>query len=151
MLSAATTSRVLIIEDEPEVRELLRVVLRNVATRIDEARDGTEAIDLLSASTYDFVILDIMLPRRNGFEVAEHIRHLPYRPRLIVLSAISRYFADRFPEDTVVLQKPFGANELTRVIRGAMDSRPSSSDTPHAATPEFHRTEPKPRDLYSSG
>src|SRR5688572_1833814 len=97
----------LIIEDEENVQSLLLRILRKHCSDVDVASDGEEALIKLHERSYDLVLLDLMLPKVSGLAVAEAIRSLPKRPRLIVHSAISRYFADRFPADTVVLQKPF--------------------------------------------
>lgn len=98
---------VLIVEDDEGIQELLRAVLRNHASQIDAVADGQTAIESLNRRDYDLVMLDIMLPRANGFAVADAIRALPAPPKLIVMSAIARYCTDRFPENTVVVQKPF--------------------------------------------
>ena len=62
-----------------------------------------------------------MLPKANGLAVSEAIQALPVKPKVIVLSAISRYFADRFPEDTLVLQKPFDIDRIEDVLRTLAD------------------------------
>ena len=69
----------------------------------------------------------MMMPEVSGHEVITFlgttadavpaIQALPAKPKVIVLSAISRYFADRFPQDTVVLQKPFDIDRIEDVLR----------------------------------
>lgn len=109
--------RVLIVEDDGDLRMLFRTMLRSQKAQIDEAADGEEASERLRSSAYDLVILDIMLPHKNGFEIAEQIRGLDPRPYVIVVSAIARFFAERFDPEVVVLQKPFKMDELTEAIR----------------------------------
>jgi two-component system, NtrC family, response regulator HydG len=109
--------RVLIAEDDPDLRALIRALIRSVAEP-DEARDGDEALQKIAAKPYDLVILDLMLPRVNGFEVYKAIQQLEPRPRVIVVSAIARYFDNRFDDDVVVLQKPFSNEELLDAVRG---------------------------------
>jgi DNA-binding response OmpR family regulator len=106
---------VLIVEDDGDVRSLLQVILRDASVHV--AGDGQTAIALLQSTPFDAVILDIMLPRMNGFQVAEVVRALEPRPKLIVLSALARYFHDRFPEGTVMLQKPFEVDHLEAALR----------------------------------
>ena len=108
--------RLLIVEDDPDLRQLLRAMLRGEITDIDEAGDGDTAIEKLLKNPYDLVILDIMLPQKNGFEVAERIKTLSPRPRVLVVSAIARYFDDRFERGTAILQKPFTAEALKETI-----------------------------------
>ena len=110
--------RALIIEDDPDVQALLSSVAKRRGIAVDRAADGEEAIAMLKSSRYDLVVLDLMLPKVNGFRVAEVIRVLPERPRLIVFSAISRYFAEQFPE-AVILQKPTDLDRIEDIFSGA--------------------------------
>ncbi len=114
---AASESAVLIVEDDENVRSLLTALARKYNMKIDSAADGAEALQFLHQNAYDVVLLDIMLPKINGLEVAEVIRTMSYRPRLVVLSAISRYFKDHFGEDVLVLQKPFDINRVEEILR----------------------------------
>ncbi|HEX8617904.1 MAG TPA: response regulator [Thermoanaerobaculia bacterium] len=107
----------LIVEDDESVQRLLQVMLRKHCTSIDLAGDGETAIEMVRSGAYDLVLLDLMLPKVNGLAVAEVIQALPVRPKVVVLSAVSRLFADRFPEDTVVLQKPFDINRIEELLR----------------------------------
>ena len=109
--------KVLVIEDDPDVQALLCSLARRRRVAVDRAADGEEAIRLLQSNEYDLVVLDLMLPKVNGFRVAEVVRQLPHRPRLIVFSAISRYFGDQFPE-AVILQKPFDIARIEDILAG---------------------------------
>lgn len=109
---------VLIVEDDPDIQVLLRRVVSSRCTNVDVAGDGQEAIARLRRTNYDIVVLDLMLPRANGFEVAEVIRHLQPQPRLIVLSAIGRYYSDRFWNGVTVLQKPFDMDVFESALFG---------------------------------
>lgn len=106
----------LVVEDEESVQRLLQAIVRRHCDSVDVAGDGQTAIDMVRQHEYDLVLLDLMLPKVNGFEVSAAIQTLSRRPKVIVLSAIARYFGDRFPEDTVVLQKPFDLDRLEEVI-----------------------------------
>lgn len=109
--------RLLVIEDDPDVQALLAAVAKRRHVTVDRANDGAEAIQMLEANQYDVVVLDLMLPKVNGFRVAEVVRQLPHKPRLIVFSAISRYFGDQFP-DAVILQKPFDIGRVEDILAG---------------------------------
>ena len=111
----------LIVEDDESVQRLLQIVLRKHCTSVDLAVDGEAAIAMVREGSYDLVLLDLMLPKANGLAVSEAIQSLPVKPKVIVLSALSRYFADRFPEDTLVLQKPFDIDRIDDVLR-ALDA-----------------------------
>ena len=107
----------LIVEDDESVQRLLQAVVRKHCGSVELAADGEAAIAMVRDGSYDLVLLDLMLPKVNGFAVSEAIQALPTRPKVIVLSAISRYFADRFPADTLVLQKPFDIDKIEDVLR----------------------------------
>ena len=116
-MSSGNNCTALIVEDEADVGRLLETILRKHCRSVDVAIDGEQAMAMLRDRSYDIVVLDLMLPKVNGLAVAEAIEALEKRPKVIVLSAISRYFAERFPSDTVVLQKPFEIDRLEEVLR----------------------------------
>ena len=66
---------VLVVDDDPAVSESIRMQLEDKGFIVDVARDGDEAIDRLEAKVPDLVILDIIMPRRNGHEVLRWIRN----------------------------------------------------------------------------
>lgn len=109
--------RLLIVEDDEDVQRLVQTILRTHCSTIDIAGDGERAVELIETNPYDVVVLDIMLPKKNGFEVAEAIAAMAQPPGLVVLSAIARYFRDRFPAKTFVLQKPFDIKQLEDAVR----------------------------------
>lgn len=65
---------ILIIEDEPDIQELLRAYLRDAGYRTAVAGDGVEALSLFAQQTFDLILLDLMLPKIDGFGVCELIR-----------------------------------------------------------------------------
>lgn len=107
---------VLIVEDDDKLQELLRTLIARHCTSVDLAADGERGIEMLRACMYDAVIVDLMLPKKNGLFVIDAIASLSYAPRVIVLLAISRYFHERFPEGTLVLQKPFEIEKVADAI-----------------------------------
>ena len=110
---------VLLVEDDPNVQSLVRTILARVCERVDVLDDGEEAIEQLGRAEYDVVVLDLMLPGKNGFEVAAAVAQIQPKARLIVMSAIARHFADRFDSNTIVLQKPFDVDQLAAAVRDA--------------------------------
>ncbi len=124
---------ILVVEDEPDVRETLIALLerRGYATR--HAGDGLEALDVLAAFTPDLILCDRMMPRCSGFVLLETIRR--DRPDLdqvpfIFLTALAdardrAATADLRP--TAYLPKPVSSSELARVIGQALDAVGSSA------------------------
>jgi len=115
---------VLVVEDDDATQNMLRALLRRHGAVVATAGDGQSAIDLLRVSEFDTVILDLMLPKRNGFEVAGAILTLERQPKLIVVSALAHHFVDRFPAGTVVLQKPFDVDQLDAAITSTSTPAP---------------------------
>jgi DNA-binding response OmpR family regulator len=73
--SGSAPRRILVADDEPHIRRILSTLLRNASFDVDEAADGGEALALMdSESSYDFVLLDLMMPVANGLEVLKAIR-----------------------------------------------------------------------------
>src|SRR3712207_5860177 len=68
------TAAILVVEDDPAIQEVLQYLLTNAGYRVVQATSGTEALDALRQQDIDLVLLDIMLPDGNGYEICEHIR-----------------------------------------------------------------------------
>jgi DNA-binding response OmpR family regulator len=71
---AAAWARVLLVEDEVDIRELIRYSLAQAGLDVEEASDGAEALDKLRAFAPDLVVLDLMLPGMPGLEVCQRLR-----------------------------------------------------------------------------
>ncbi len=82
----ATMSNILIVDDDPNIRELVRVFLRNEGFDIAEASDGVEALAKLETLKADMVILDVMMPNMDGWELCRELR-ASYDIPLLMLTA----------------------------------------------------------------
>jgi len=78
--------RILVVDDDPDMVELLTRALERAGYRVDTAHDGEQALDLVEANAPDLVVLDLMLPGMDGFEVCRRIR-LERQMPIIVLTA----------------------------------------------------------------
>ena len=76
--------RILIVEDEPDIQELLCAYLRDAGYETAAAGDGVAALSLFQEQSFDLVLLDIMLPKIDGFGVCEVIRHQSQVPVLML-------------------------------------------------------------------
>ncbi len=77
-------SKILIVDDDPHIRQLARTFLQQAGFDIVEAADGVEALDALRAGGADLVILDLMLPRMDGWEVCRRVRAAGETPVLML-------------------------------------------------------------------
>ena len=113
---------ILVADDEQDIRELVAYRLSRSGYTIVEARDGQEAFELAADQALDMAVLDVMMPRLNGFDLTERLRRVPATKQLpiLLMSAsvqevdISRGFeagADGY------LTKPFTPDELLTRVR----------------------------------
>jgi len=127
------TPRVLVVEDDPTVREITRRYLGDAGYAVDEAADGPAALRCARAAAPDAVVLDVMLPGLSGLEVCRALRELHPALPIVMLSALGnegdRVAGLEFGADDYVT-KPFSAREL--VLRVAAVLRRA---TPAAAAP----------------
>ena len=121
-----TMQKILIVEDDIDIQELLRNFLQEVGYEISIANDGMEAISLFSTIHFDLILLDIMLPKIDGFTVCELIRKQSQIP-IIMLTALSSEDEQIRGLDLQVddyITKPFSMPILVRKI-GAVLRRSS--------------------------
>jgi DNA-binding response OmpR family regulator len=117
-----TGSKVLVVDDEPTVREVVAGYLRRDGHDVSEAADGTRALELLDAEPPDLVVLDMMLPGVNGLDVLRRVRAKSDIP-VIMLTARAEE-SDRVSglelgaDDYVV--KPFSPRELAARVNGVL-------------------------------
>lgn len=84
-----TTKRVLIVEDERPLAHALELKLRHEGFEATIATNGQECLDLIDAQTFDVILLDMMMPVMDGFQVLEHLQTRPVKPTVFVLSNLS--------------------------------------------------------------
>lgn len=132
MPPASRKTTVMVVDDEPAIRRLLRHTLRTQDFRIIEAASGKEAITAATEDHIDLVILDIGLPDMDGIEVLRQIRAKSQIP-IVMLSVrnderVIAQALDLGADDYVI--KPFGAEELLARIRTALRHRLQSHGEP---------------------
>ncbi len=85
--SAEGAKHVLVVDDEQALRALFARVLANAGFCVDVAGDGREALSKIAAHLPDLVVLDIMMPEMDGWEVLARLRQVPDQPPVVVVSA----------------------------------------------------------------
>ena len=147
--SGGQRTSVLLVDDEPELRSMLRLFLEKAGYEVWEQGDGKQALAQMKHKLPDALVLDAMLPGIHGFDIcyrlknAEATRHLP----VIMISAVYRgwryendvkalYGADAF------LEKPLRLDELKRTLEAALAAGggdPSSDELSHKAQAALHQ------------
>lgn len=107
-------NRILIVDDEEKIREVIREYAEFEGYKVDEATDGMDAIDKCRKTTYDAVILDVMMPKLDGFSACKEIKKISDIP-VLMLSARGEEYDKLFGfemgiDDYVV--KPFSPKEI---------------------------------------
>lgn len=120
-------ARILIVEDDPSIQLGLRMNLEREGHRVELAGDGEAALSQLREGGYDLCILDLMLPRLNGYELLERLRSEGLVVPVLILSARTNdddkvMGLDLGAEDFVT--KPFSVPELLARVRAALRRRP---------------------------
>jgi signal transduction histidine kinase len=114
--------RVLLVEDQDDLREALRRVLREAGYRVEVAADGAAALDqaLEPGAEFDLVVSDVVMPRMSGLDLAEHLAAAKPRTRVLLISGHMAHpsLRDReVPGGVALLAKPFEPHELTAKVR----------------------------------
>ena len=113
--------RILIADDDQAIRQLVCTIIRREGLEVDCAADGFEAIEMLRDHEYSVLLVDLMMPRVDGFGVLEYLRTHPpaFKPVVLVISA---YADQRFKQvdptiATGIIRKPFEVADLGALVR----------------------------------
>jgi CheY-like chemotaxis protein len=112
--------RVLVVDDDEDVRRILKTVLEPRGLIVVTAADGREALDRLREQTYAVVILDMMMPHVDGFQVLGVLQSgtLPFAPVVLVLSGAGQTVLDRLDPQHIhgIVKKPFDPEEFAGLV-----------------------------------
>jgi CheY-like chemotaxis protein len=112
--------RILVVDDEPEIRNMLHESLTRAGYDVFEAPDGKEAIEMLRRQAYDVVISDILMPEKDGLEVIMYLqRENPMTKCIAISSPSNRVFLQsaQLLGATRVVEKPFTLAEIENAVR----------------------------------
>ena len=114
--------KVLVVDDEKTIVKGIRYSLEQDGMKVDSAFDGEEALQLAHANTYDIILLDVMLPRMDGFEVCQAIRDFSSVP-IVMLTAkgddMDKILGLEYGADDYIT-KPFNILEVKARIKAIM-------------------------------
>ena len=113
--------RVLVADDDQSIRQLLCTIVRREQLAVDCVADGQEAIEHLREHEYSVILLDLMMPRVDGFAVIEFLRQHPptLKPVVLVITAYADQRFKKVDPNVVagVIRKPFEIAELGNIVR----------------------------------
>jgi len=132
-------NRILIVDDEPDIRLILRSILESYGYHCDEATNGLEAIEKIDQQGYTVVILDYSMPFMNGLEVMERVAQSSpdLRPQMIMITANPDESIRRAAMKNgavAVLSKPFDLDHILLTVERALHSGYPSTPCYHHPT-----------------
>lgn len=118
--------RILVVDDEPGMREFLEIMLQKEGYDVETASDGSEAVDLIKQNEYDLAVVDIQMPVLNGIGVLKEIKSFGIDTTVIMITAFASH-------ETAIeamklgaydyITKPFKIDEIKLTIKKAIDKR----------------------------
>ena len=125
-MAESANPSVLVVDDEPTARTMLRLILVRAGFEVLEAQDGSEALDEVQRNVPDLMILDIMMPGIDGFEVCRILRNQDETADLPIIMLSARADAESVNRGlllgaTKYLTKPVMPDELTRHVREVLN------------------------------
>ena len=150
--------RILVVDDEENIREVIKEYAEFEGHQVSEACDGMQAIEMVKNNDYDIIIMDVMMPRLDGYSACKEIRKIKQIP-VLMLSARGEEYDKLFGfeigiDDYVV--KPFSPKEVMARVNAIVKRNQGAKQAPAAPAPEtvkFGGLEIKftSRDVYIDG
>jgi CheY-like chemotaxis protein len=123
-------ARILVVDDEPSIRMLIRTILQSEGHSITTASNGREALEMVIENVPDLIVLDLMMPEMDGWHLLEelHIRGLRRHTRVVIVSG--HYDPQGVSEDRRAhahhfLPKPFDPSCLIELVNDALEREPA--------------------------
>ncbi len=132
-----TLPRILIVEDDVAIRGMLTAALGREPLTVDTACDGVAALEKLATATYAVIIVDLMMPRMDGYAFLDAFRELrlPLRPLIFVMTAYDDLALPKLDATLVhgYLKKPFDVEHVVKLVRDAAALLQPAEDQPGIA------------------
>ena len=130
--------RILVVDDEENIREVIKEYAEFEGHQVSEACDGMQAIEMVKNNDYDIIIMDVMMPRLDGYSACKEIRKIKQIP-VLMLSARGEEYDKLFGfeigiDDYVV--KPFSPKEVMARVNALVKRNQGAKQAPAAPAPE---------------
>lgn len=121
---------ILVVEDEVSIRQMIRMMLEMSGYRVIEAGDGLEGLEIASEAKPDLIVLDVMMPKLDGFSMCQALRKQPHTQDIPVIMISGDATTDRTQADYEVyadyfLRKPFQFDQLTAQLERLLEKSSS--------------------------
>lgn len=130
-LEGITMAKILVVDDEIKIREIIKEYAEFEGYEVAQAEDGMQAVEMVKNQDFDIIIMDVMMPKLDGYSACKEIRKIKQIP-VIMLSARGEEYDKLFGfeigvDDYVV--KPFSPKELMARIRAVLNRASASQRT----------------------
>ena len=115
--------RIMLVDDEPDINLMLKIVLEDNGFEVDAFDDSIVALNNYKAGLYDLLILDIKMPKMDGFELCDNIKKIDDKVKVCFLTASEMYYKelrkDKYEslDKDLFLLKPMAPNDLIKEIK----------------------------------
>jgi CheY-like chemotaxis protein len=126
VISAGDKRRILIVDDDPDISNLYKLSLERDGFVVDTFNDPLLALSDYKVGTYGLLLIDIKMPRMNGFELYQKLKNMGDKPKICFITAFEEFnnqFRELFPdlkEKVSFLIKPIELQYLTRVVKSEL-------------------------------
>ena len=115
-------NRILIVDDEPDIAQVLKMGLEKNGFAVDTYNDPLDVISNFKVDSYDLLLIDIKMPKMNGFELYNKLHQIDEKAKICFITAYELYYDEFkrvFPKIKVecFIRKPVSINNLARVIK----------------------------------
>ncbi|PZO17583.1 MAG: two-component system response regulator [Leptolyngbya foveolarum] len=124
-------SSILVVDDSPMLREMISGLLNKTGLSVSVAKDGQEAMEKIAAEPPDLVVLDVVMPNMNGYELCRWVKNNPSTEHVLVILCSSkseefdRYWGIKQGADAYVI-KPFRPDELVSTVQTLLSTKCAS-------------------------
>lgn len=122
--------KVLVVDDDPSVRALLEIVGKRAGFTVDTSPDGLDALEKLRNNDYLIMVLDLMMPRVNGYDVVQQLAAEPRRPVIIVVTAMNGTYVAQLDPQVVhsIVRKPFDIDMMAAILTSVANAVKATRD-----------------------
>ena len=120
-------NRILIVDDEDDVNLLFKMVLEDNGYKVDTFNDPLVALQNFTAGAYDLVLLDMLMPKMNGFELYQKIKMLDDKVKICFLTASGEEFRKKVASTATInrtencfIIKPIENEELIKIVKSQL-------------------------------
>lgn len=131
--------QLLIVDDDPAIRTLLRLVAERRGITADVAADGVEALQRLSEAQYELAIIDLMMPRVNGYDLVANLRGREHLPAILIATAMTDSLVGQLDAEVVhsIIRKPFDIEIVGGLMSALLAPKEPEPEPANDSAPQF--------------